>query len=218
MIYLDNAATSFPKPPGVAQAVYDGLTVGGGNAGRGGSRAAEAASAVLERLRGQTAGLFHIPEPRQIAFTLNITQALNLALLGFLQPGDHVISTDLEHNALARPLEALRKRGVAWTRVRVADGFDPERFRAAIRPRTRMIAMLHGSNVTGEVFPIAEIGKLCREYGLLFPSIPRRPPGSSRLTPCGTTSTFWLSPGTRGCSARRVPEGFMCARGCIRSR
>lgn len=165
---MDNAATSFPKPEGVARAVYEQIGMGAGSAKRGGHRGAAAASRLVTDTREAMAKLFHISQPEQIAFTMNGTQALNLAILGSLAPGDHVISTNMEHHAVARPLAHLAKNGVSWTQIPAENGLDTEALRRAIRPNTRMICMLHASNVTGAVFPIREVGQIAREYGVRF--------------------------------------------------
>lgn len=169
-IYMDNAATSYPKPECVYGAMDFFNRHLGGNPGRGShQRTLQAGSMVLET-REALARLFNIADPHQIAFTLNITEALNLALKGVLAPGDHVISTSMEHNAVARPLNALSRQRVEWTAVSCApDGsLDPHDLQKAIRPNTRMICMLHASNLTGTIMPVAEAGRIARENDLLF--------------------------------------------------
>ncbi len=165
---MDNAATTYPKPKAVADAIYHQILYMPGNAGRGTHPAALSAGNLLQETREALAKLFNISQSERIAFTMNITQALNVALLGYLKPGDHVISTDMEHNALARPLELLRKTGVQWSRISAGHGFDLDQLRRTIRPNTRMVCMLHASNVTGDIFPITEIGAICQEYDVRF--------------------------------------------------
>ncbi len=169
-IYMDNAATSYPKPRRVAQAVYDYIRNVGGSAGRGEHQSSLEASELVMETRRWTAKLFHIEHPERIAFAMNITQAINFALQGYLQPGDHVITTSMEHNAVARPLHVLQQRGVEWSQIQVdKEGhLDLEELRKAIRDNTRMICMLHASNVTGDIMPITEVGKLAAENDLLF--------------------------------------------------
>ncbi len=170
MIYMDNAATTYPKPENVYTAVdYFNRSLGG-NPGRGSSQATLKAGSILVDAREALARLFNIQDSEQIAFTANITESLNIALKGFLHPGDHVISTSMEHNAVARPLYALSRRGIEWTAVPCADdgSLDPEDIRKAIKPNTRMVCMLHASNLTGTIMPIAQAGKICRENGLVF--------------------------------------------------
>lgn len=170
LIYMDNAATTYPKPESVYTAVdYFNRNLGG-NPGRGSHQATLKAGSILLDAREALARLFNIKDSEQIAFTANITDSLNIALKGFLHPGDHVISTSMEHNAVARPLYSLSQQGVEWTAVPgAADGsLDPEDIRKAIKPNTRMICMLHASNLTGTIMPIAQVGKICRENGLIF--------------------------------------------------
>lgn len=170
MIYMDNAATSFPKPESVYTAVDHFNRCLGGNPGRGSHQATLKAGSILLDAREALSHLFNIKDCEQIAFTANVTESLNIALKGFLHHGDHVISTSMEHNAVARPLYTLSQQGVEWTPVACAgDGsLDPEKIRKAIKPNTRMVCMLHASNLTGTIMPITEIGKICRENGLVF--------------------------------------------------
>ena len=170
MIYMDNAATSFPKPESVYTAVDHFNRCLGGNPGRGSHQATLKAGSILLDAREALSHLFNIKDCEQIAFTANVTESLNIALKGFLHPGDHVISTSMEHNAVARPLYTLSQQGVEWTPVACAgDGsLDPEEISKAIKPNTRMVCMLHASNLTGTIMPIAEAGKICRENGLVF--------------------------------------------------
>jgi cysteine desulfurase family protein len=171
MIYLDNAATSFPKPESVYQALDRFARQDLGNPGRAGHKMALAAERALDDARHLLNQLFHGEQPERFVFTLNCTDALNMAFKGVLADGDHVITTDLEHNSISRPLRALELAGrIGLTRLR-ADGsgtIDPDDFRRAITPKTRLVAMTHASNVIGTVQPIAEVGKLVRERDLLF--------------------------------------------------
>lgn len=168
--YLDNAATSWPKPETVYQAVDRFMRDVGATPGRGGHWREEEAARIADEARAALAELFHAPDPAGVAFTMNATQAINMALKGVLRPGDHVITSSIEHNAMWRPLKALERRGVAVTAVPcAADGtLDPADVAAAIRPDTRLIAMLHASNVLGTLLPVAEIGQIAHEHGLLF--------------------------------------------------
>jgi cysteine desulfurase family protein len=168
-MYFDNAATSFPKPETVYRAVDRALREGGGNAGRSGHRGAVEASRILARARARLAQLINAPDPQRIVWTQNCTHALNLALKGVLRPGDRLVTTQLEHNSIARPLRSLEKAGVEVTRVPCPGGhFDIRAFLEAVRPGTRMVALLHASNVTGEVLPAAELGAFSRSRGVLF--------------------------------------------------
>jgi len=169
-IYLDNAATSWPKPEPVYRAVEHFMRDVGATPGRGGHRREEEAGRIADEARAALAQLFNAPDPAGIAFTMNATQAINMALKGLLQPGDHVITSSIEHNAMWRPLKTLERHGVALTAVPcAADGtLDPANVAAAIRPNTRLIAMLHASNVLGTILPIVEIGKIAYAHGILF--------------------------------------------------
>ena len=169
-VYLDNAATSWPKPEAVYQAVDHFIREIGATPGRGGHRQEEQAQQIADETREALAQLFHAPDPQGVAFTLNATQAINMALKGLLRPGDHVITSSIEHNAMWRPLKALEKRGVEVTAAPCApDGaLDPAGVEAAIRPQTRLIAMLHASNVLGTLLPIAEVGEIAHRHGTLL--------------------------------------------------
>jgi cysteine desulfurase family protein len=170
MIYLDNAATSWPKPEAVYRAADEALRLYSGNPGRSGHKLSLSAGRCIEKTRMLLAKLFNIPNPASIVFTLNTTDALNLALKGILRPGDQVIISSLEHNSVARPVEALIRRGVECARAPSSplSGTDPGDLRAAFRRNTRLVAMTHVSNVTGTINPVEEIGALCRERGILF--------------------------------------------------
>ncbi|MBP1763472.1 MAG: selenocysteine lyase [Firmicutes bacterium] len=169
-IYLDNAATSWPKPEAVYTAMDCFQRNIGANPGRGVTQSSLASSALVLETRELLAELFHINDPLRIAFTLNVTEALNLALKGILLPGDHLIISGMEHAALARPAFALRKQGIELAVVPCdAEGLlDVRDLAKAIRPNTKMVGLLHASNVTGTIQPIAEVGKLCREKEILF--------------------------------------------------
>jgi cysteine desulfurase/selenocysteine lyase len=160
MYYFDNAATTFPKPESVYAAMDSFLRTSAGNPGRGVHRLALAAGDIIDDTRALLAGLLGMPDPARVIFTANATDAINLALHGLLQPGDHVVTSSIEHNAVVRPLSALAQRGVTVTRVPCAlDGsLDPDHVLAAIEPATRLVALTHASNVTGTILPIAEIG------------------------------------------------------------
>jgi len=170
MIYLDNAATSRPKPPEVIQAMNDFLNNVCANSGRSGHRLAIQAGRVVYDARESLSGLFNITDPLQIVFTMNATESLNLALLGILKNGDHVITSSMEHNSVMRPLRALETQGVEVSVVGCSQqGFlDPDDVKKLIKKNTKMIALNHASNVTGGIQPVREIGNIARENGLLF--------------------------------------------------
>lgn len=170
MIYLDNAASSHPKPEAVYQAVDRALRLGA-NPGRSGHRAALEAARVVLDARSSVAELLGAPDPARIAFCLNGTHALNQALKGIgLRAGDHVVSTVMEHNSVLRPLASLERAGVGVTLVGAdAEGrVRPEDLEAAVRPETRLVALCHASNVSGTLQDAEAIGALCRRKGLLF--------------------------------------------------
>ena len=170
MIYLDHAATSWPKPPGVIRAMADYLESAGGNPGRSGHSLSIEAGRIIYAAREAVAELFHAPDPLRVIFTLNATHAINLALCGLLRPGDHVVTSGIEHNSVMRPLRALENRGVRITVVACnTDGsLDPARVAAAITPRTRMVAITHASNVTGTILPVREVAEAAHNAGALL--------------------------------------------------
>ncbi len=170
MIYLDNAATSFPKPEPVYQALDRFARTSLANPGRAGHRMAIGAEHALDAARHALNQFFRGAAPERWIFTLNATDGLNLAIKGIVQPGDHVVTTDLEHNSISRPLQALAKAGViALTRVASEAGYvDAEAIRRAITPGTSLVAMTHASNVLGTVQPVEAIAAIVRESGALF--------------------------------------------------
>lgn len=168
-IYMDNAATSWPKPPAVMEAMASYQKDIGVSAGRGGYRRAVEASRLIFDTREVVARLFGVAESRRVVFTLNCTEALNIALWGWLDEGDHVVTTSMEHNSVARPLNHLkRERGVDVTYVQCsAEGLlDPDDLSRAITSRTRLVALVHASNVCGTVNDVAAAGAVCRERGV----------------------------------------------------
>lgn len=167
MIYLDNAATTLRKPPCVIDAVVRAMTTLG-NSGRSAHEESLTASRIIYDAREAAAALFGCPRADHVAFTANSTEALNIAIGGLFSPGDHVISTDCEHNSVLRPLYRLEGVDVSFVpadrlgRVRYDD------FAALIRPNTRAIVCTHASNLTGNLLDIGRIGRLAHERGLLF--------------------------------------------------
>lgn len=170
MIYLDNGATTYPKPPEVARAVERGIRIFGGNPGRGGHRYSMEAGRIVYRCRERAADFFGCSAPEWVVFTSNATMALNLAIKGVLRPGDHVVTSCFEHNAVARPCHKLQQQGVEWTIAGQGAEEDTlvEAFEKAIRPNTRLVICNHASNVFGNLLPVERIGQLCRERGILF--------------------------------------------------
>jgi cysteine desulfurase family protein len=169
-IYMDNAATSFPKPECVYTAVDHFNRYLGANPGRGTHQQTVQAGSIILDAREALARLFNIDDCDNIAFTANVTESLNTGLKGILKAGDHVITTSMEHNAVARPLFALTRQGVEWTAVPCSSEgiLDVKLLEKAVKDNTRMICMLHASNLTGTIMPIAEVGKIARDRGMVF--------------------------------------------------
>ena len=170
MIYFDNAATSWPKPPGVAEAMTHFLNEIGANPGRSGHRLAIEAGRIVYDAREAVAQLFNAPDPLRVAFGQNVTEALNLVVRGLLRPGDHVITSSMEHNSVMRPLRAMEKIGVELTVVPCSPGgfLDPTDVEAALRANTALIALNHASNVVGTLLPVAWVGRIARQHDLLL--------------------------------------------------
>jgi cysteine desulfurase family protein len=176
MIYFDNAATSWPKPDTVADAMVHFLEEVGANPGRAAHRRAIESGRIVYEAREALAELFNAPDPLRLVFGGNVTEALNLALCGYLRPGDHVITSGMEHNAVMRPLRALERLsppgrdGVELTVIECSpDGFlDPDDVRTAMRPNTVMIALNHASNVVGTLLPVVEVGMIARQHDALL--------------------------------------------------
>lgn len=168
MIYFDNAATTWPKPPEVWQAMEHCIKSVGANPGRSGHRMALQAGRLVDEAREQLSLLFNISNPDRIVFTLNATEALNLAIKGLLKPGDHVITSSMEHNAVTRPLHLLQGKGVEVTKVACAgDGsIRVTDINSAVKQNTVAIIITHASNVTGTLMPLAEIGQLAKRKKL----------------------------------------------------
>ncbi|MCI9415559.1 MAG: aminotransferase class V-fold PLP-dependent enzyme [Clostridiales bacterium] len=171
MIYLDNAATTWPKPPQVMQALNEAMRRYGANPGRGGHSMGLAASQAVYQCRETAARMFHLDDPSGVIFTLNCTMSLNMVLKGILRNGGRVVVSSLEHNAVMRPLNALSDGEPVYDVARVVEGDDDatvENFRRCIRPSTRAIVCTHASNVFGVRLPITRLGALAAERGLLF--------------------------------------------------
>ena len=170
MIYLDNAATSFPKPKGVIDAVTRYLREIGANPGRAAHALAQEAKGSVDRARRLLASLLGDVDPCRIIFTPSTTVALNLAIKGLLKSGDHVLTTSMEHNSVLRPLNALAKIDVSYSLIPCSSKgeLDPADILPFIQPRTRLIALVHASNVTGNFMPVGEVAKIAREQGILL--------------------------------------------------
>ncbi|HHW70501.1 MAG TPA: aminotransferase class V-fold PLP-dependent enzyme [Clostridiales bacterium] len=170
MIYMDNAATSWPKPPCVYRAVLDCMKNTGANPGRSGHSMAIAAGNLILHTRELIAKFFSIDDPFRIIFTANTTESLNLGIKGILKAGDHVITTTMEHNSVVRPLKQLECSGIELTFVKCDENgiLDPDLIKRAIKPNTKLIVTTHASNVIGSILPIEEISKIAREYELIY--------------------------------------------------
>lgn len=169
-IYFDNGSTSWPKAPKVAEAMADLLTHGAFNINRGNYEGAYEVEATVLDTREQLARLFHAKDSRSVIFTPGITYSLNYFIKGFLQSGDHVLVSGMEHNAVMRPLKQMEAIGVTYDVVRTeVDGtIQPEDVERAIKNNTKAIIMLHASNVCGTIVPIKAIGEICRRHHLFF--------------------------------------------------
>jgi cysteine desulfurase/selenocysteine lyase len=170
IIYLDNAATSFPKPEEVTRTMAHFLREIGASPGRSGHRLAVEAGRIVFEAREKISQLFGAKDSSRVVFGLNATEGINLGLKGLLRPEDHVITSSMEHNSVMRPLRAMMKEGLEVTIVPCSkEGFlDPSGVKKAIRPKTRMVVLNHASNVVGTLQPLAGIGEICRREGVLF--------------------------------------------------
>jgi cysteine desulfurase/selenocysteine lyase len=170
MIYLDHAATSWPKPKEVWRAMSDFMENSGGNPGRSGHRLSISAARVVFNTREAVADLFNLSDPMRVIFTSNVTQALNLALCGLLKAGDQVVTSSIEHNSVMRPLRALEKEGIRLSVVQCKeDGcLDLDAMRAAVSPGTRLVVVTHASNVMGTILPVKEIAEIAHQAGALL--------------------------------------------------
>jgi cysteine desulfurase family protein len=171
MIYLDNSATSWPKPEIVYRATDEFFRNKAGNPGRGSHSMALAAGDIIQETRELLAKFINTPEPYRVIFTLNCTDSLNMGLKGLLKPGDHVITDSIGHNSLVRPLHKLGKKEIKVTRIPPAPDtgcITPADIASAITDATKLVAITHGSNVNGVIQPVAEYGKVVREHNLIF--------------------------------------------------
>lgn len=169
-IYLDNGATSYPKAPGVGEAMLDYVNNVGANVNRSTYATASTAAMILLDTREQLCRLFNFDDPTHVIFTPGMTAGLNMLLKGYLKPGDHVIVSSMEHNAMMRPLVQLEREGVEFSRIPAdRDGIArAEDIIPLIRPNTKLVAVMHASNVCGSLLPVKEIGAICRERNIPF--------------------------------------------------
>ena len=210
-LYLDNAATSWPKPPGVTAALHHFLDEIGANPGRSAHRASVQAARIIYETRQAVADLFNAPDPLRVVFGHNITDALNQALHGLLRPGDHVITSSMEHNSVMRPLRQLEKQGMELTCAALR-----RRRHAAARTLWRMPCAPTRAWSSSTTPPTcaarssrsARWGRLPAAMACSSSSMPPRPPGLTRSTCRQTASTCWPSPGTSRCTAPPAPAGW----------
>lgn len=170
MIYLDNGATTFPKPKGMLIAMNDCIGRYCGNPGRSGHFMSMKTGEEVYKSRRAIGELFHINDCSRIIFTINATEALNLGIKGVLNSGDHAITTTMEHNSVIRPLKAMESQGVETSIVRCnKDGtLDINNLKNEIKDNTKLIICTHASNVTGTIMPISEIGRIAKREGIIF--------------------------------------------------
>ena len=170
MIYFDNAATSWPKPPEVKGAMVRFMEEIGANPGRSGHLLSIEAARIIYETRETLSTLFNVKDPSRIVFTSNATESINLALKGLIRPGDHIITSSMEHNSVMRPLRDLEKKGVELSVVPCSPKgeLDSRDIEKKIQSRTRMIVLNHASNVTGTLLPVREAGRIARKHNLLF--------------------------------------------------
>jgi cysteine desulfurase family protein len=168
MIYFDNAATSWPKPAGVMEAMRHYIEKVGANPGRSGHKMSLEANNLVTGVREKLASLFNIGDPERIVFTLNATDSLNLAIKGLLKEGDHVITSSMEHNSVTRPLYVLSRKGIKVSKINCdrAGCINVKDIENTINPATKAIIITHASNVTGTMMPVGEIGGLAKKKGL----------------------------------------------------
>ena len=171
LVYLDNAATTFPKPAEVLRGMVETYARIGASPGRGNHDLAAQAGTFADETRARVARFFGAPDPTRVIFAANASDALNTAIFGLVRPGDHVVATRLDHNSVLRPLHHLAEREIITCDLAPFDGrgfVDPDAIAALLRPATRAVVMCHGSNVLGTIQPVAEIGRLCAERGVLL--------------------------------------------------
>ena len=169
-MYLDNASTTFPKPQEVAQSVFDYMTKSGSNINRGCYDSAYSVEETVFETRQLLCDLFGGSDCKNVIFTKNVTESLNVILKGFLKPGDHVLTSSMEHNAVMRPLVQLEKTGCSFDRIPCNEmgELQLDEMEGLLRPNTKAVVMMHASNVCGTVLPIEKVGAFCREHGLKF--------------------------------------------------
>ena len=169
-IYLDQASTTYPKPECVPRAVYEYMTGNGSNINRGCYENAYDTEEVVLETRELICRLFDGPDCKNVVFTKNVTESLNVVLKGFLKPGDHVLTSSMEHNAVMRPIRQLEAEGVTFDRIPCNEQGELilEAMESLLKPNTKAVVMMHASNVCGTVLPLKEVGVFCKSHGLKF--------------------------------------------------
>ncbi|MHC1726744.1 MAG: aminotransferase class V-fold PLP-dependent enzyme [Syntrophobacteraceae bacterium] len=167
-LYLDNAATTFPKPPAVAAAVNRVLETVGASPGRGAHRHAREAMKIVSECRAKVAGILGIADPERVVFTKNATESINLVLKGWLRPGDRVLLSSMEHNSVVRPLRRLENEGVTVSHIPCGPSGSPDldAFREMLGLKPRLVVLVHVSNVNGALMPVAEVSEMCTRAGV----------------------------------------------------
>lgn len=201
MIYLDNGATTFPKPQSVIRAVTNAMQRCGANPGRSGHNMSVKASEVMFDCRQNIANLFGTDKPENVIFTNNCTTALNTVIKGILKRGDHAVISSLEHNAVTRPLESMREKGVEYSTAEVVEGDDEatiNNFRNSFRNNTRLVICTHASNVFGIKLPVERIAALCRINGILFCLDAAQTAGVTPINLSDTCIDFLCTAGHKG--------------------
>ena len=212
MIYLDNAATSFPKPPEVIRAMAGVEEKMGANPGRGGHRLALRAGRVVEHCREEAARLLGVHHPERILFTANCTEALNLAISGTLRRGDEVICSYAEHNAVMRLLDRYVSRGEITVHMLAPDErgiLSPASLRRVISRKTALVIIAHASNVTGLIQPIAQLGAVCRERGVPLLVDAAQTAGMADVSPDVLCADMVAMPGHKGLLGPSGIGGFV---------
>lgn len=169
-IYLDQASTTYPKPECVARAVFEYMTGNGSNINRGCYENAYDTEEVVLETRECLSELFDGPDCKNVVFTKNVTESLNIVLKGFLKPGDHILTSSMEHNAVMRPIRQLEAKGVTFDRIPCNEQGELllDKMESLLRPNTKAVVMTHASNVCGTILPLKEVGTFCKRHGLKF--------------------------------------------------
>ncbi len=201
MIYLDNSATSFPKPKSVSNAVNSAINIYGANPGRSGHKLAMKSSKEIYTCRECVAEFFNAKSVENVVFTLNCTHAINIVVKGFLKSGDHVVISDLEHNSVVRPLQSLSKKDITYTTAKIYEEDNDKTinsFRSAINRNTKLVICIHSSNVWGVMSPIDRIGALCKEYRINFMVDASQTAGTEKIDVQNSNIDFLCTAGHKG--------------------